>query len=27
LTWNHGFSCEDIARQSCAMVLRWRFLA
>ena len=20
-------SCEDIARQSCAMVLRWRFLA
>jgi len=23
-TW---LSCEDIARQSCAMVLRWRFLA
>jgi len=21
------FSCEDIARQSCAMVRRWRFLA
>ena len=21
------FSCEDIARQSCAMVTRWRFLA
>jgi len=24
---NMCLSCEDIARQSCAMVLRWRFLA
>jgi len=24
LTWNHGLSYEDIARQICAMVRRWR---